>query len=304
MGESVRFRCLQSLVAVVLLGLSWAAAADSFREAPEAFPQSRLQLTKPIESSGHLVLFSPIREVRNEIRSKVMARLPVRGEGLLYEISRDASRHDARNHYLKRLQARGAQVLFECSGINCGRSNVWANQVFEQPKLLGRDTEQDYFVVASLDEQGRQWLTSVYTVTRGNLREYVLVEHLNVTDGAVIPGFEAGNGRVQGPVIVPWQGGISYRFEFTAGDRRQLLAWSEQSGTEVVLVAFSELANEESFEASVERSEQAGDSFAELLSKIGISRSQIRILPVGPAIQSIAPNRSGSRIEVVVIKGP
>lgn len=304
MRESVRFRCLQSLVAVVLLGLSWASAAESFREVPEAFPQSRLQLTKPIESSGHLVLFSPIREVRNEIRSKMLARLPVRGEGLLYEVNRDASRQDVRNHYLKRLQARGAQVLFECSGINCGRSNVWANQVFEQPKLLGRDTEQDYFVVAVLDEQGRQWLTSVYTVTRGNLREYVWVEHLNVTDGAVIPGFEAGNGRVQGPVIVPWQGGITYRFDFTSGDRRQLLAWSEQAETEVVLVAFSELANEENFEAAIERSKQAGDSFAELLSKIGVSRSQIHILPVGPAVQPIAPDRSGSRIEVVVIKGP
>ena len=304
MREFVRFRYLKSLAAVVLLGLSFASVADSLRDAPEAFPQSRLQLTKPIESSGHLVLFSPIREVRNEIRSKVLARLPVRGEGLLYEVNRDASRQDARNHYLKRLQARGAQLLFECSGINCGRSNVWANQVFEQPKLLGRDTEQDYFVVAVLDEQGRQWLTSVYTVTRGNLREYVWVEHLNVTEGAAIPGFKAGIGRVQGPVIVPWQGGITYRFEFTAGERRQLLAWSEQTGAEVILVAFSELANGESFTASVERSEQAGDSFAELLSKIGISRSQVRILPVGPAVQPIAPDRSGNRIEVVVIKRP
>ncbi len=304
MRESVRFLYLRSLIAVVLLGLSWASAADSFREAPEAFSQSRLQLTTTIDSSGHLVLFSPIREVRNEIRSKVLARLPVRGEGLLYEVNRDASRQDARNHYLKRLQARGAQLLFECSGINCGRSNVWANQVFEKPKLLGRDAEQDYFVVAVLDEQGRQWLTSVYTVTRGNLREYVWIEHLNVTDGAVIPGFEAGNGRVQGPVVVPWQGGVTYRFEFTAGDRRQLLAWSEEAGAEVVLVTFSELANDESFEASIERSKQAGDSFAELLSKIGVSRTQIRILPVGPAVQPIAPDRSGNRIEAVVIKRP
>ncbi|MBR9872368.1 MAG: DUF4892 domain-containing protein [Gammaproteobacteria bacterium] len=304
MRESVRFRFLQSLVAAVLFGISLTAGAESFRDAPEAFPQSRLQLTKPIESSGHLVLFSPIREVRNEIRSKVLARLPVNGEGLLYEVNRDASRQDARNHYLERLQARGAQLLFECSGIDCGRSNVWANQVFEQAKLLGRDTEQDYFVVAVLDEQGRQWLTSVYTVTRGNLREYVWVEHLNVTDGAVIPGFKAGNGRVQGPVIVPWQGGLTYRFEFTAGDRRQLLAWSEHAKAEVILVAFSELANGEGFEDAVDRSKQAGDSFAELLGKIGVSRSKIQVLPVGPAVQPITPDRSGNRIEVVVIKRP
>ncbi|MEP3563095.1 MAG: DUF4892 domain-containing protein [Marinobacter sp.] len=274
------------------------------RTAPEAFPQSRLQLTKSIESSGHLVLFSPIREVRNEIRSKVLARLPVRGEGQLYEINRDASRQEARNHYLKRMQARGAQILFECSGINCGRSNVWANQVFEQPKLLGRDTDQDYFVVAALDDQGRQWLTSVYTVTRGNLREYVWVEHLNVTQGAVIPGFEAGNGRMQGPLVVPWQGGISYRFEFTTSDRRKLLAWSEKEDSDVVLVAFSELSDDETFEAAVERSDQAAQSFADLLNKIGVSRSQIRILPVGPAVKQTAPNRQGNRLEVVVIKRP
>ncbi|MDP4546337.1 DUF4892 domain-containing protein [Marinobacter sp. MDS2] len=304
MLDSARFRFLQSLMLVALTGLSLSAVAESLRTAPEAFPQSRLQLTKSIESSGHLVLFSPIREVRNEIRSKVLARLPVRGEGQLYEINRDASRQEARNHYLKRMQARGAQILFECSGINCGRSNVWANQVFEQPKLLGRDTDQDYFVVAALDDQGRQWLTSVYTVTRGNLREYVWVEHLNVTQGAVIPGSEAGNGRMQGPLIVPWQGGISYRFEFTASDRRKLLAWSKKEDSDVVLVAFSELSDDEAFEAAVERSDQAAQSFADLLNKIGVSRSQIRILPVGPAVHQVAPNRQGNRLEVVVIKRP
>ncbi|MBJ6137754.1 DUF4892 domain-containing protein [Marinobacter litoralis] len=304
MLDAARFRFLQSLTLFVLIGFSLNSGAESLRTAPDAFPQSRLQLTKPIESSGHLVLFSPIREVRNEIRSKVLARLPVSGEGQLFELDRDASRHEARDHYLKRLQARGAQLLFECSGINCGRSNVWANQVFEQPKLLGRDTEQDYFVVAGLDEQGQQWLTLVYTVTRGNLREYVWVEHLNVAQEAVVPGFEAGNGRVQGPLVVPWQGGITYRFDFTASDRRKLLAWSEKDSSDVVLVAFSELSDDETFEAAIERSDSAAQSFADLLSKIGVSRSQIRILPVGPAVQQAGPSRQGNRLEVVVIKRP
>ena len=37
------------------------------------------------------------------------------------------------------------------------------------------------------DENGTQWLTLVYTVTRGNLREYVWVEQLEVGAGASIP---------------------------------------------------------------------------------------------------------------------
>lgn len=302
MLDQVRSRFLQGLLAAIMVGLSLNSAAASLSEAPEPFPQSRLQLTKDVKSSGHLVLFSPIREVRNEIRSEVMARLPVDGQAQLYEINRDASREAARDHYLKQLQVRGAQVLFECSGINCGRSNVWANQVFEQPRILGRDTSQDYTVAAVADEQGRQWLTAVYTVTRGNLREYVWVEHLSVTPGTIIPGFEVTSGRVRGPVVVPWSGGITFKFDFSADDRRRLLDWAGDEGAEVVLVSFAELKNGEPLDASIKRAQQAGHSLAELLGKTGVSQSQIRVISIGPAVQSATPNRQSNRVEVVVIK--
>ncbi|WP_372965506.1 DUF4892 domain-containing protein [Marinobacter sp.] len=302
MFDRMRSRFHKGLIAATLTIFSIPSLAAVFSEAPEPFPQSRLQLTKDIESSGHLVLFSPIREVRNEIRSEVMARLPVEGTGQLFEINRDANREAARDHYLKQLQARGAQVLFECEGINCGRSNVWANQVFDQPRILGRDTSQDYVVAAVADEQGRQWLTVIYTVTRGNLREYVWVEHLSVTPGASIPGFDTVNGRVRGPVIVPWRGGLTFKFEFSADDRRRLLDWAGDEGAEVVLVSFTELSEGESLDSSLKRAEQAGNSLAELLGKTGISKSQVRVMAIGPAVHSTIPNRQANRVEVVVIK--
>ncbi|WP_291910181.1 MULTISPECIES: DUF4892 domain-containing protein [Marinobacter] len=268
---------------------------------PEAYPQSTLEGTVRIQSSGHLVLFSPVREINNEIRSESLARLPVTGEGRLYRIARDSSREEARDHYLGLLRQRNAQILFECSSIRCGRSNVWANQIFNQAVLYGRDATQDYLVAGTVAEDGSRWLTLVYTVTRGNLREYVWVEHLKVESGATIPGFGIGTSRVEGPIIVPWQGGVTYRFDWQATDRRRVTDLAREEGTVVVLVGYSVLETDESFAESMERARLATESLAEVLSKTGVSRNQQEIIVVGPAGVFSDPDRQGDRVEVIVI---
>jgi len=70
----------------------------------------------------------------------------------------------------------------------------------------------------------------------------------------------------------------------------------------VVLAAFSSLQDGERLEAALERARQAGDALAEVLGKTGISRSQIRIVTVGPVVQVEDPDRRGDRVEVLVIK--
>lgn len=268
---------------------------------PEAFRQSTLVETVSIESSGHLVLFSPVREVNNEIRSESMARLPVTGEGRLYQIAEDSSREEARAHYLGVLRQRNAQILFECSSIRCGRSNVWANQIFNKAVLYGRDATQDYLVAGTVAEDGARWLTLVYTVTRGNFREYVWVEHLRVEPGATIPGFGTMANRIDGPIIVPWQGGVTYQFDWQATDRRRVNDLARQEGTVVALVGYSILETDESFSDAMERARLATESLSEVLSKTGVSRSQQEIIVVGPAGVFSDPDRQGNRVEVVVI---
>ncbi len=296
--KSLFTRRLAPILGLLALSSVLQAAPE---EMPEAFEQSTLEDTVSIESSGHLVLFSPVREVNNEIRSESLARLPVAGEGRLYRIARDSSREEARDHYLGLLRQRNAQILFECSSIRCGRSNVWANQIFNQAVLYGRDATQDYLIAGAVAEDGSRWLTLVYTVTRGNLREYVWVEHLRVEPGATIPGFGSVANRVDGPIIVPWQGGITYRFDWQATDRRRVTDLAREEGTVAVLLGYSELAADESFTDAMERARQATESLAEVLSKTGVSRDQQEIIIVGPAGVFNDPDRQGDRVEVVVI---
>lgn len=300
---------VKTLLNYLVSGLLTLVFSSSFAQAddgelsgfPEAFPQSSLEEEVPVVSSGHLVLFSPVREVNNEIRSERMARIPVRGVGRLYQINRDASRGEARDHYQTLLQGRGAQVLFECSGRSCGRSNVWANQIFDQSTLYGRDADQDYLVAAVTGESGKNWLTLVYTVTRGSQREYVWVEHLEVGEGVVIPGLDSANARVRGPIIIPWQGGITHRFDWSATDRRMLNNWVEEDGAQVVLTGFASLGEDEPLEAAMERAQNAMESLSQVLEKSGVSKSRQTLITVGPSVIIPSPERQGDRVEIVVI---
>jgi hypothetical protein len=291
----------QSVMLVAAFFMGGSALVSAQMPPPEPFPDSRLEQEVTISSPGHLVLFSPVREVNNEIRSAAMARLPVKGVGQLYEVQGGANREEARDYYLRELQTLGAQILFECSGRNCGRSNVWANQIFDQSSLYGRDNNQDYLVAGSVDENGKPWLTLVYTVTRANQRQYVWVEHLVSPQGTEIPGLGNESARIKGPVIVPWKGSITYRFEWSGADRRIVNDWAGEEGARVILTAYSELKQNESFEESLARAEKAAKSLAQVLAKSGVSESQQTIITVGPAVVVPNPDRQGDRVELMVI---
>ncbi|KMQ74547.1 hypothetical protein Msub_10732 [Marinobacter subterrani] len=288
---------LAACCALSLPSLAMAAPGDF----PAAFAQSTLETTVNIDSPGHLVLFAAVKEINNEIRADSLARLPVSGEGRLYQVARDSSRDSARDHYLRLLGQRNAQILFDCSGVNCGRSNVWANQVFHQAVLYGADAGQDYLVAGTIAEDGTRWLTLVYTVTRGNLREYVWVERLRVAPGATIPGFGNLASRIEGPVVVPWQGGVTYDFDWQPGDRRHVTDAAQAEGTLVVLVGYSALETGEAFSEAMARARRAAESLSEILAKTGVSRDQQEIIVAGPAVVLSNPDRQGNRVEVVMI---
>lgn len=290
---------VRGIFAVVALA---AFAAQANQVPPEPFDESVLEETVSISSPGRLVLFSPVREVNNEIRSASLARLPVKGTGQLYRVLNGANREEARDHYMKQLQVRGAQILFECSGRGCGRSNVWANQIFGQSTLYGNDSDQDYLVAGSIDENGKPSLTLVYTVTRGSQREYVWVEQLESPPGTAIPGLGAGNARIQGPILVPWEGSITYSFDWRATDRRLINEWAGVDGARVVLVGYSELNQNETLDEAMTRAEKAAMSLSRVLTKSGVPESSQKIVVAGPAVVIPNPDRQGDRVEVMVIQ--
>src|SRR5690606_3205033 len=110
------------------------------------------------------------------------------------------------------------------------------------------------------------------------------------------------NGRIRGPVVVPWQGGVTFRFDFSADDRRRLPERVGAERAEVVLVAYTEHKDNENLESALDTQEQAAGSPADVLGKTGIPHNRIRIMSIGPVAQFASHDRQGNRVEVVVIR--
>lgn len=290
------------IIGCLVVLMLWVSAVQA--EKIEPFPLATLESERKIVSPSHRILLSAVREVNGEIRSSSLVGPAVNGVGQRLQISPDSGRDEARDYYLKELAARSAVILFECTGRDCGRSNVWANQIFNEATLYGRDGNQDYIAAAYRDLYGAIHVVLVYTVTRGNQREYAWIEQLAVPEGSVIPGFYASSSRLRGPIIVPWAGGVTYRFDWNSNDRRLLQQWTEFETDRVILMSYSTLRDRGSFEDSMRRARDAVDSMTVLLGKSGVRENQITPIIVGPALEFTDPGRQGDRVEIVVVRAP
>lgn len=75
-----------------------------------------------------------------------------------------------------------ARALFTCEARNCGSSNAWANEQFNEKQLYGLDGEQSYAAYELVDEAGLLHYVAIYTVIRGNKRVYAHTEWLQTSN--------------------------------------------------------------------------------------------------------------------------
>ncbi len=75
-------------------------------------------------------------------------------------------------------QVAGSELLFDCSGRACGPAVQWANRVFRQRVLYGRDADQQYRVYALSGEPAQRLL--LYSAVRPPDRQYLHAELLEV----------------------------------------------------------------------------------------------------------------------------
>ncbi len=145
---------------------------------------------------------SRVDRIRRDLRVPGLLRVDGLLESVTYRIPDGVAVADVVAHYAEQL---GSDVLFRCQGRGCGRSNDWANQVFNQAILYGPDTNQVY---VAREWQGR--LVALYAIERGNQRTYVhlrfvepmgglglepnalLVQRLNERGWASVDGVEPG----------------------------------------------------------------------------------------------------------------
>lgn len=107
------------------------------------------------------------RDLRVDRGERVSARV----SGVTYRAPDGTRLDDVAAHYAEAVEALSMPVEFTCRGRDCGRSTVWANDVFGVKELVAPDAAQFYLAASD-----GQVLLGIYVVQRGNRRVYAHVD--------------------------------------------------------------------------------------------------------------------------------
>lgn len=86
------------------------------------------------------------------------------------------------NEVLEELEASlgDSLLLFACDGRSCGQGVQWANRVFGERVLYGRDDLQRYRVYGSNEEQAAGYRLLLFSSARTTERQYLHAEFLDI----------------------------------------------------------------------------------------------------------------------------
>ena len=138
---------------------------------------------------------------RRKVRVEHEVRAAATREWATYEMPSGTQPDRVIEHYLSVLDTK---PLFTCRGRDCGRSNLWANEIFKRASLYGPDANQFYFAG---EKDGA--LVALYVIQRGNRRVYAHLEVLRPEQQVAVEPNEqalerlAGDGRALVEGVTP-----------------------------------------------------------------------------------------------------
>lgn len=153
-------------------------------EGIDRFPRSWIvEYEATAESLPHLFITAPVDKIRQDLRLEGV-RVTGPAQRVTYRIPDGERLDEIAAHYREILAAGGSGIVFSCEGPDCGRSTIWAHDVFGVPILVAPNRSQ-HFLAGPMTINGVEKLVAVYVVQRGNRRLYAHVEVV-VPEGEVI----------------------------------------------------------------------------------------------------------------------
>ena len=176
---------LKALFIFLLLPLTSAFAQEGVVEssASEAGPQQVLDTlnsyphvlvigASDTEVVDHEVGLGALQKVRGAWRFKESERISGRLQRFTWQVTDGFSSEELFEELSGKLAAlNGAELLFSCQGRACGHGSQWANRVFSQKILYGRDDLQRYRVYGFAEPELSRVV--IYASSRTSERHYL-----------------------------------------------------------------------------------------------------------------------------------
>lgn len=154
---------------LLMLCMPWTVVAI------EPFGGSQIQQQLQQEVSSYRLVLSGLARVQ----ANTVPEHEVRLQGQLWRrtwaIDSQFSLTEVTDYFAAQLD--GMRVLYECRALDCGSNNFWANNIFENARLVGRDKFQ-YYRVALQQDNKQSTLYVLYVIERGTKQIMVNVDIL------------------------------------------------------------------------------------------------------------------------------
>ena len=181
-GDKAQQRFLRAVLAAAFLILACAAqAADPGKmlEELDDYPHARTVDTASSRVIDHEIGLGAIQKVRGAWRFKDSERVTGQLQRHTWQIVDGFTSQEVMQELIAAVrEIDGTELLFSCDGRSCGRAVQWANRVFGQRVLYGREGDQAYRVFRLNWDQ--EYRLVVYAAVRTEDRQYLHVDLLRV----------------------------------------------------------------------------------------------------------------------------
>ena len=168
---------LYLLLALLVLPPMQAHAAERIK-IMEAFPRAELMDESQLSNTEYRLVLSGLKRKRATTSGEVERLITGNVDRQFWQISTNHEVEQILEHFLSQWQ--GAQIMYRCSGLDCGSSNFWANDIFNNAKLYGRDAQQAYVVAMIPGNPNRIYV--LYAVQRSKQKLYFNLDQITSSD--------------------------------------------------------------------------------------------------------------------------
>lgn len=167
---------------VLAVPLAFAGDPQGLLQQLNAYPHSEQIAFEQRQVLDHEIGLGAMQKVRGVWRFKDSERLSGLLSSYTWQIVDGFASIEVMDELVSSLdEDQAAQLLFKCQGRSCGHGSQWANRVFGQRVLYGREDMQRYRVYAL--EQGAQYRLVIYSAARTADRQYLHVDLLRIDAG-------------------------------------------------------------------------------------------------------------------------
>ena len=258
---------LQSILGVLSLvfGIYGSAFAEDF---DFVAPGLTLEKTTTQDAALHPMPLSAIKRVSNNL--VIESKTDVGGvrTNYLYRVSESTSLEKTVRFYQELLRDQG-RLEFKCEQRNCGSSNHWANDIFGNRNLAGRDSNQSYFV-GRLDDGVHQGWLSIYAVQNVRSISYIYLSFIPAPPEDYIADAKRG--------VLLNESGLSKDWASALGGYLQT-----NSAAKLLVLGFSKpLQGGEKLEVTMTQASVFAQKMVDLsVQSIGVDKSRIEARPMG-----------------------